>query len=691
MRVDRYALTAAVAILIGGSGAVSAQTRPELRAEWISRGPYGGQVDALVVDWQNPNVVYAATSSNSAPAAGSIFKSVDEGETWKLLRLPGGGGGVGPLLIDPRDSNTLYAGSFRSEDAGDTWVNLGLPAGAAYVLDVDARGALYTKLDGAGALFTSSDGGATWTKLGGSGAVPIIVNYNPQSLAINPQDPAVLYVAGAIPSLQLQGVFRSADGGANWAPLNFPGNTAEALIVDPRKPDTLYALTGNGRGILKSSDAGATWMSVNTGLAIAGSAASGRGDADFLVSSLAIDPDDSSTLYATAAPFSQTAPGNDAVFRSTDGGGNWVNLASPFAGALALAIGGRNPGTLYAGTNAGGVYKTTDGAASWRPVNSGLTAVPVTLLAVDPRDSNNVFAAGTPFGIFKSADGGQSWNTANSGLMFNGSGMPLSIYSLAIERQAPATLYALSDNSGFYRTVDGAGSWSGNCISTTGCPSLFSLALDPGNPDVLYGSGRWTPRIFQSSDAGLSWEASDPEWGFFLSTLVVDPADTGTLYARTDWVDCDWAICPQDYYDPTASYAQAGLGLFKSTDRGASWVKLVLPAGYLIVPAVSVDPQTSGTLYVLDLKSVDGGLTWAKLSLPAGVSSVAAVDSHGTLYGLAPAGGLFESTDGGANWRTLVIPGQYSIGVIAIDPQDPARIYAGSSNGVLSLRRAADR
>jgi hypothetical protein len=111
---------------------------------------------------------------------------------------------------------------------------------------------------------------------------------------------------------------------------------------------------------------------------------------------MVIDPQNPSTVYA--ANFDSGA----GVFKSTDGGASW-NAANSGLPAfqyspVALAIDPQNPSTLYAGTLSG-IFRSADGGANWSAVNSGLPALGITTLAIDPRDPDTIYA-GTPAGLF---------------------------------------------------------------------------------------------------------------------------------------------------------------------------------------------------------------------------------------------------------------------------------------------------
>src|SRR5438094_461849 len=183
----------------------------------------------------------------------------------------------------------------------------------------------------------------------------------------------------------LGGLSRAEAGVDVWTATGPYGGTVQSLAIDPQNPTTLYAsvegVAVNGvptvDGVLKSTDGGANWSAVNTGLSI------------LSVVSLTIDPQAPTTLYAGTA--------GSGVFKSTDGGGTWAavnsGLPTSILSVMALALDPQTPTTLYAGTFRDGVFKSTDGAATWSAVNTGLTNTrrSVKALAIDPQTPTTMY------------------------------------------------------------------------------------------------------------------------------------------------------------------------------------------------------------------------------------------------------------------------------------------------------------
>lgn len=274
----------------------------------------------------------------------------------------------------------------------------------------------------------------------------------------------------------------------------------------------------------------------------------------------------------------------------------WTSLG-PYGGPIsALAIDPQTPTTLYAGTPAGGVYKSLDGGAHWSAASDGLTDVRVRALAIDPQTPATLYAVTQASGVYKSLDGGAHWTAANQGIDGVGGFPPtLGVVTLAIDPQNPATLYAgRTSGLGVFKSTDGGGQWS---AASNGLPEgnpgglgevVRALAIDPQTPGTLY-AGTFQSGVYKSTDGGNQWDATNDGLGdLVILTLAIDPLAPGTLYAGT----------------------RDG-GVFKSADGGTSW--LAMNEGMIAssVFSLAIDPQTLGTLYAGGVegvfRSVDGG------------------------------------------------------------------------------------
>jgi photosystem II stability/assembly factor-like uncharacterized protein len=497
-----------------------------------------------------------------------------------------------------------------------------------------------------------------WTPRGPEGGVVGRAVVDPQStgtLYVNgPQSPGTLYVDGRGP------LFKTTDSAGRWSALSAGGPPyATVLAVDPRNSSTLYGANPNS-ALFKSTDGGLTWNPSDPLPCM--------GLAQFqpcLSLSFVIDPGNPSTLYVGHDTDYSL---NGGMFKSTDGGATWnpagnglpvfPNKALP--SVHALAIDPKNPGTLYAAT-VGGLFKSTDGAMSWSPVSSGRPGIPDALV-IDPQNSNTLYAnyGNAKNAVFKSTDGGSSWvDTGFQGV------------NLVVDPQDSAVLYAVSPD-GIVKSMDGGGNWSVVLPgATTNSPGWW-VAVTPGKGaghrlgnhsvrGVVYGGTGW-PGIFKSSDGGSTWAAVNS--GLLANifyTLAIDPQNPRTLYGGV--------------------YSR---GLVKSTDGGASWSTTQFKSDFT---TLMFDPRNQGTVYASTnpgvAKSIDRGQNWVQLPLgPVGSAGPIVIDKQNpdTIY----FGGL-KSSDAGASW----VQSGLNSATLAIDPQIAGTIYVGSEaaggNGVLKV------
>ena len=146
----------------------------------------------------------------------------------------------------------------------------------------------------------------------------------------------------------------------------------------------------------------------------------------------------------------------------------WTSLGPDGGQVQALAIDPQNSNTLYAATN-NGISKSTDGAKTWIAANLGLPTFSVNRLVIDPQNTSTLYAS-TVNGIFKSTDSAANWNPMNSGLPTYANGKYIFINALAISPQEPSTLYVgmCCDAQGVFKTIDGGATWNAMALGLSG-------------------------------------------------------------------------------------------------------------------------------------------------------------------------------------------------------------------------------
>jgi hypothetical protein len=199
----------------------------------------------------------------------------------------------------------------------------------------------------------------------------------------------------------------------------------------------------------------------------------------------------------------------------------------------------------------------------------------------------------------------------------------------------------------------------------------------PGNPQIIYdvqiGPNIGAPGdrgLYRSADGGVTFTSvhaglpdyTNSQQGNF---VAIDPSQPNILYFPIN-------------------FSSGGLAqLWRSTDSGASWQQMPQPFGTNGIASIVVDPSNSSHLLLSTnsgvLNSYDGGNTWTQASTGNANAAFEVVYDSQTLFA-ATNGGIFRSIDDGATWTSLGFPGGDQIYSLAIDPQDPNIVFAGSAN-----------
>lgn len=371
----------------------------------------GGRVRELTLETGRRPTFYLVLDNDR------LLKSVDGGRTWSETAVP-------PLSIQdllPTPYGLLagtWTGIYRSADQGASWSlsSRGLRALSVESLAMDpVLPVLYAQ--GNGLLFKSPDGGARWNLLPLSNGLPgpvvtsptrrgqvlvgafssVLRSTNggrrwvegeeincaaPVSLAVNPVHDSVIYLGidfFEVPCGQSCRTFKSVDAGATWTCIGtgLPGGGGSLVEADPRRPGILYAAPGQGEGLWRSEDDGASWSLLTRELDPV---------------SIAVSPSDPSFLYA----------GTSGVARSQDGGQTWSSdtVGLPADWVFSLAVDPTDPRRVYAAVYRHGVFRSTDGGATWAPLGPGLEGLAITALLLDRRDPKTLFAGTLGDGVW---------------------------------------------------------------------------------------------------------------------------------------------------------------------------------------------------------------------------------------------------------------------------------------------------
>jgi hypothetical protein len=483
-----------------------------------------------------------------------------------------------------------------------------------------------------------------------------------------------------------RGILVTTDGGATWILETGPSGvfnsqrlTTSEIAVDPTNANVAYAamadsgvngVYGFDTGIWKTSDGGATWTNLTTSI-----------NSQDSWSSVVIDPNTPSTVYAALGqPSGQPESGTNGVYKSTDGGATWTLLTGAsngtIAGRISLAISKSNaPGILYVTTAnppTGGllsVVRSDNGGASFvtlsPPNYMGAQGWYDQWVAVDPTNSAIVYVGGQA-SILRSRDSGATWTDISNGSVSPFTSPHVDHHGVTFDSNGKLLD---GDDGGIYRLDDPiAPSWSdlnGNLETI----QFQGIGLHPTDDNkVIGGSQDNGTELFTGSVLWTQTEGGDGGFAKFSST------NGSRAYHQI----------------PVGSF---GINFFRrSDDGGNTWVTKTTGLSVDITqnfyaPFV-VDPGNGdrvlyGTTRVWE--TVDGGDSWSVISdvgvngwNPAGstVDSIGLAPSDvNTIY--ASAGGhIFFTANHGATWVDNSIPGFPPIVDIEVDPANTLIAYA---------------
>ena len=365
--------------------------------DWRANGPPGGDVRSLVVDPSNPDRFYLGTLD------AQIYTSADGGKTWELLynfnkpKLF-----VDHIIVDPRDSRTLYVAAHRHKEAGG--------------------------------FFKSTDGGRKWRES------PELKNEALHSLTQSESNPNVL-IAGTF-----NGMFRSDNSGDSWTQLpthNTPGLVhVESLAIDPRTTNTIYA--GTWYLPYKSTDGGQTWKSIKNGII---------DDSDIFA--IDIDPRDPNHVIASAC---------SGIYETRNGGDSWTKVQGiPSQSRRTRAI-VQHPsiaGLVFAGTTEGFWRSERGGKAdSWMVTTS--RQLEINSITIHPSRPQTIYIGTNNYGVMVSNDGGKNFLPTNGGysgrfanVIVADREMPNRIYAATINTTTGGGfLFVSTDNGETLASVD---------------------------------------------------------------------------------------------------------------------------------------------------------------------------------------------------------------------------------------------
>ena len=465
-------------------------------------------------DSATPGLLYIATGNNAeenlnTPIKGGVFKSINGGTSWTQVIassdaiIPGVEDVVfNAVKIAPSNNDIVYAASayafYRSNDGGTTWTG--------------HRGGTVTTP-------------APWGPAGIRAGVPI-------EITIDKTNPDILYSAN-----YGGGIFKSTDGAKTWQVLGtgYSGATIHKIATDPQNAASF--LTIGRSGPFKSTNIGANYNGLYYREA---------DNAEWY--SAVIHPTNSNIMFITDEH-------DGVILKSTTGGTSWVTKynypnanSADRRGAKEIVISKSNPNTMYAGfanqgfysdpynttfSNSSGVYKSTDGGENW--IQSGTTGIAatnlnITALAVNSTDENSVYIGLRGDGLFHSTDGGVNWTNIGNGIADQ------TILSIALTDNN-SVIYAGTKNKGIYKSTNNGASWTQvltevNSSSDFPTKLIISIAANPTNKNHIVAGDIHTG-MYMSTDAGVNWAETNTGLTNKAITSLSFSSDGKTLFTGT--------------------------------------------------------------------------------------------------------------------------------------------------------------
>jgi len=654
---------------------MNADTFSGLKFRLIGPGAASGRVMSIAVNPRNKFEYYVGVAS------GGVWKTVNDGTTWTPVFDGEGSYSIGWVALDPNDSSVVWVGSGESNSQ---------------------RSVAYG--DG---IYRSVDGGKSWENLGLKKSEHI------GRVVVDPRDSKVVYVAAEGPLWGAggdRGLYKSTDGGKTWkAVLTISENTGVAdVAIDPSNPDIVYAAAyqrrrhvytlidgGPESEIYKSTDAGATWNKLKSGLP----------SVDMGRIGLAVSPANPNVVYATV----EAADGKGGIFRSTDKGATWERRNEFDSGAMYYArvvADPKNVDRIFVMSVQ--LRESLDGGKTLHKVSETNHHGDNHAMWIDPDDTKH-WLLGSDGGMYETWDDAKSWE-------FKANLPTVQFYDVAVDNASP--FYNVCGGTQDYfswcgpsRTRDLNGIVNSDWFVTTGGDG-FRSQVDPVDPNTIYSESQYGVLVRYDKPTGQE--------------LVLQPLEgKGEPPLRWNW-DSPIIVSPHSH---TRLYFAANK-LFRSDDRGDTWKAISgdltrqidrnkLPvmgkvwgpdavaknqstSFYGNIVALAESPKKEGLLYVgtddgLIQVSGDGGANWTKYEKFLGVPEMTyvsrlAASSHdaGTVYAafenhknedFKPY--LLKSTDMGKTWTSIVgdLPENGPVLAFAEDPVNPNLLFAGTEFG----------
>lgn len=580
-----------------------------------------GRVNCIEFNPKNSKTIFIGSPG------GGVWRSYDGGATWSPRFDSQPTLSVGDIAIDKADSNIVYVatsdafgygspfwggtysvGVMKSVNGGTSWSPTGLswtvgqnrtirrlvihPTNGKILLAATSNG-----------LYRTADAGATWTQIWATSTYDVEFQHN---------DGNIVYAT-------TNQVMKSTNAGVAFAALtaSCPGSRYNIEIARSNTK-TLYTLCTNGT-VQKSTDAGSTWSTTTApGVTLYG----------YYDNVLAVSPIDANLVYVA---------GFD-IRRTTNGGTTWGAVST--AGHVdnhCIEFFPSSSSSILCG-NDGGLFKTTNSAATWSSLNKGLAITQFYRLGICKLDPNIMICGAQDNGNMKYT-AGVFTNATNADGMEG-----------FIDWSNCNTMYAGTQNGGMFRTFTGAAPWTN--ISAPGSGAWITpWCQDPVTNKTIYAG---TDKVYKSTNQGTTWAAISPALAGVSPFTVLEVAK-----------------------NPKVIYAGDGNKLYRTTNAGTTWTDITagLPVASNYLMDVAINDNNSDIAWVTFsgynagnkvYKTTNGGTTWANVSgtLPnMPVNCVVYENNIKNAVYVGTDAGVYYINDGLADW----VPYKFGLPNVIVD------------------------
>ncbi len=563
---------------------------------------------------------------------------------------------------------------------------------AAHPTDVNT---IYISTASSG-VWKTTDGGTSWTAL-----TDFEKTLYMGHLALAPSNPDIIYAGTGEPNYgpskdsflrenvySGRGILKSTDAGATWTLLGesvFYRRTISKVVIHPTDPDIVYVAVGarafNGldgsTGIWLSTNGGQSWNRIVNGIA--------NFSAFDAVSDLIMDPNDPQHLYAAVGnPYGAPANG---VYESFNGGQSWTvagnfptGVSDPNMGRITLAIAPTTPQILFAAVARAGanasllrMTKTTNGGTTWSTLPGvanymGPYGDYNTTLVIDPENPNVVFAGGQS-SVLRTIDGGTNWVQIATGAF----APHPDHHGMAFD----AAGRLLDGNDGGMWRFDSQPQQSPIWVNINGnlnTVQFVGIALDPSNFDIAYGG---------TQDNGTVKFTDSLNWGRILGGdggfTRVDFNSPNTVYATFQ-------------YTVGAGFLQRSDNFGSGFNSKTNGINTSLPGNFYahyVMDPVNPNRLLFGNNRVYE--TLNRGDNWTQLSVPftngwttdRRIDSVAAAATNSNAIYAAAGGHVYVTRNKGGTWRESnpTVPNNaIRFRDIEVDPTDHRIAYVVADN-----------